>query len=278
MGSPLRALIRVVLYFGWTAALLPLQALAVVFDRPAAKRIPLMYHRNVCRLLGIRVAVKGEISRAAPTLFVFNHSSYLDIEVVGSLVEGSFVSKAEVANWPLFGLLAKLQRTVFIDRRAARAKAHGDEIGRRLAAGDNLFLFPEGTSTDGNRVRPFRSSLFVVAEREVDGKPLPVQPVSIAYTRLDGIPLGRALRPLFTWFGDMDMLGHMWTMLGLGHLTVEVQFHKPVSFADYGSRKALAQACHEAVSVGHAALIAGPGPQPRKRRLVPRRPVPPEPA
>jgi lyso-ornithine lipid O-acyltransferase len=95
-----------------------------------------------------------------------------------------------------------------------------------------------------------------------------VQPVSIAYTRLDGIPLGRALRPLFTWFGEMELGSHMWTMAGLGSLTVEVEFHPPVTFAQFGSRKALAAHCYEAVSAGHAALNAGVAPVPRRRRLL----------
>jgi 1-acyl-sn-glycerol-3-phosphate acyltransferase len=245
--------------------------LALVFDRRLARRIPVFYHRNACAILGVHVATRGVISTAHPTLFVCNHSSYLDITVLAALIEGSFVSKAEVADWPLFGLLAKLQRTVFIDRRASQAAQHRDEIGARLDAGDNLFLFPEGTSSDGNRVMPFRSALFSVAQREPKGQPLAVQPVSIAYTRLDGIPLGRALRPLFTWFGDMELGSHMWTMAGLGSLTVEVEFHPTVTFAQFGSRKALASHCYEAVAAGHAALNAGVAPVPRRRRLL-RRP------
>jgi 1-acyl-sn-glycerol-3-phosphate acyltransferase len=272
MGSPLRALIRLILFLGWTALLIPVQMLALVFDRRAVRRIPVFYHRNVCRLLGVRIVSRGAISHTRPTLFVCNHSSYLDIMVMGSVVEGSFVSKAEVARWPLFGTLAKLQRTVFIDRRSSQVVNHRDEIGARLAAGDNLFLFPEGTSTDGNRVLPFRSALFSVAEREVNGTPLCVQPVSIAYTRLDGIPLGRALRPLYTWFGDMDLPAHMWTMLGLGHLTIEVQFHEPTTIAAFGSRKALAVYAQEKVAAGHATLNAGGAPVPPRRRLLRRRP------
>jgi 1-acyl-sn-glycerol-3-phosphate acyltransferase len=276
MGSPLRAIVRLILFLGWTVLLVPAQMLALVFDKRAARRIPVFYHRNVCRLLGMRVIVRGAISPARPTLFVCNHSSYLDIMVMASIVEGSFVSKAEVAKWPLFGTLAKLQRTVFIDRRSSQVKTHRDEIGIRLEAGDNLFLFPEGTSSDGNRVLPFRSALFSVAEREVDGKPLCVQPVSVAYTRLDGIPLGRALRPLYTWFGDMDLPMHMWTMAGLGSLTIEVQFHEPVTLAQLGSRKALAAHAQNVVAAGHATLNAGVYPTPPKRRLLRRRPPAPK--
>ena len=271
MGSPLRGAIRGLLFLGWTALLIPLQMLALVFHSGLSRQIPVVYHRNACRILGIRVAPRGAISAAHPTLFVCNHSSYLDIPVLASLIEGSFVSKAEVATWPLFGLLAKLQRTVFIDRRPSQTAQHRDEIAARLEANDNLFLFPEGTSTDGNHVKPFRSALFAVASREVNGQPLQVQPVSIAYTRLDGIPLGRALRPLYTWFGEMELGSHMWTMAGLGRLTVEVEFHPPVTLAQFGSRKALAAHCYDAVATGHAALNAGVAPVPRRRRLL-RRP------
>jgi 1-acyl-sn-glycerol-3-phosphate acyltransferase len=271
MGSPLRAGIRAVLFLGWTALLIPLQMMALLFHSRLSRRVPLIYHRNACRILGIRVAKRGTVSTAHPTLFVANHSSYLDIAVLGALLEGSFVSKSEVATWPLFGLLAKLQRTVFIDRRPSQTAQHRDDIATRLEAGDNLFLFPEGTSTDGNRVKPFRSALFAVANRDVRGRPLQVQPVTIAYTRLDEIPLGRALRPLYTWFGDMEMGSHMWTMAGLGHLTVEVEFHPPVTFAQFGSRKDLAAHCYDAVATGLAALNAGVAPVARRRRLL-RRP------
>ena len=268
MGSPLRAAVRTILFFGWTILLIPAQAVALVFDRRLARRIPVFYHRNACGILGVRTATRGTVSAARPTLFVCNHSSYLDITVLAALIEGSFISKAEVADWPFFGLLAKLQRTVFIERRTSHAAAHRDEVGRRLDAGDNLFLFPEGTSTDGNHVLPFRSALFSVAEREVHGRPITVQPVSIAYTRLDGIPLGRALRPLYTWFGDMELGQHMWTMAGLGSLTVEVEFHPPVTFAQFGSRKALAAHCYEAVATGLAALNAGVAPVTRRKRRL----------
>jgi len=257
MGSPLRAFFRTVLFVGWTVLLMPLQVLALLFDRKAARRIPVFYHRTCCRMLGIRVVPRGEISRSHPTLFVCNHSSYLDIAVLSSIVEVSFISKAEVASWPFFGWLAKLQRTVFIERRPSKAAEHRDEIGRRLEAGDNLILFPEGTSTDGSRVRNFRSALFAAAEREIAGRPLAVQPVSIAYTRLDGIPLGRALRPFYTWYGDMELLSHMWSMLSLGRLTVEIEFHPVVTLAQCGSRKALARHCQEVVGAGLALANAG---------------------
>jgi 1-acyl-sn-glycerol-3-phosphate acyltransferase len=257
MGSPTRACLRIVAYVAITLPLLPLQALAVFFKLELARTLPPAYHRLVCRILGIRVAAQGELAKNRPLLIVGNHTSYLDIEVLGSLIPGSFVAKAEIARWPFFGWLAKLQRSVFIERRSSKAREHKDEIEKRLLEGDVLILFPEGTSNDGNRILPFRSALFSVAERRVEGEALVVQPVSLAYTRLDGMPMGRSFRPFFAWYGDMELPPHLWQMLGLGIVTAEVIFHEPVTIDRFGSRKALAEHCWRMVSEGLASLLTG---------------------
>jgi 1-acyl-sn-glycerol-3-phosphate acyltransferase len=228
MRSPLRAIVRLTLYGLWTLLLLPVQMVAVACRLPLASRLPRFYPRGCCRIIGIELTTRGAPSSAHPVLFVANHATYLDITVLGALIRGSFVAKAEIANWPFFGLLARLQRTVFIERRSAHAAQHRDEIARRLAAGDDLILFPEGTSSDGNRILPFKSALFSVAEREVDGRPLIVQPVSIAYLKLDGLPIGREWRPNIAWYGAMDMMAHAWNLFTLGKLTVEVGFQPPL--------------------------------------------------
>ncbi|MDF2763052.1 MAG: 1-acyl-sn-glycerol-3-phosphate acyltransferase [Rhodospirillales bacterium] len=272
MGSPARACLRIVAYLAMTVPLLPVQALALALRLPLATKLPVIYHRLVCRILGIRVSVRGTLAPARPLLVAANHSSYLDIEVLGSVVPGSFVAKAEIAGWPFFGWLAKLQRSVFIERRSSKAREHKDEIEKRLIEGDVLILFPEGTSDDGNRLLPFRSALFSVAERRIEGGALVVQPVSLAYTRLDGMPMGRSFRPFFAWYGDMALAPHLWRMLGMGVLTAEVIFHEPVTIDRFGSRKAMAEHCWRVVSEGVASLLAG-RPQ---RHPVPVAPAAPE--
>lgn len=273
-GSPLRAAFRLALYLGLTLALIPVQAVAVALKSRLAERLPVFYHRLCWRVLGLRVECRGTMSATGsatgstigPTLFVCNHSSYTDITVLGGLIPGCFVAKAEVATWPLFGLLAKLQRTVFIDRRRGSTATQRDDMARRLRAGENLILFPEGTSDDGNRLLPFRSALFSVAERRLEGeskegggtgKPLPVQPVSIVYARLNGVPIGRSLRPFFAWYGDMEMAGHLWRLAGLGKITVVVEFHPVVDLDGFGSRKGLAEHCQRVVAEGMARAITG---------------------
>ena len=265
IGSPLTALVRLLCYFGFTLLIIPAQAVALAAGSPLRARIPLWYHRRCCRILGFRVERRGRQSRERPTLYVANHSSYLDITVLGSVIEGCFVAKAEVASWPFFGLLAKLQRTVFVERRSVKAADQRDAMTRRLEDGDSLVLFPEGTSDDGNRVLAFKSALLSAAERRPKGQPLVVQPVSVAYTRLDGLPMGRCLRPLFAWYGDMDMAPHLWQVAGLGRLTVVVHFHPTTTIDERGTRKALADYCRGKVADGVARAISGRPPAGRER-------------
>ena len=263
LGSPYRSAWRLACYLIFVSFACVVQSLCLLLHSRLASFAPMIYHRVCCRLLDLHIETRGAISTAKPTLFVCNHSSYLDISVLGSLIRGSFVAKAEVADWPFFGFLAKLQRTVFVDRQR-RASAHHqrDQLAQRLNAGDNLILFPEGTSNDGNRTLPFRSALFGVAERIADNggsepPPLTIQPVSLAYVRLNGMPVGRSLRPFLAWYGDMELLGHLWHVVGLGRITVAVEFHPPVTLTQFGSRKILSEYCQRAVAEGVATALAG---------------------
>lgn len=265
MGSTGLRVRRAAIYLAWTLLLMPVQGIGLLLRRRWAAALPRIYHRCCCRILGFDVRRIGEPVSARPALFASNHISYADITVLGSLIPGSFVAKSEIAGWPFFGWLAKLQRSVFVDRQVRSTAQQRDAIAERLAAGDALILFPEGTSSDGTLVMPFKSALFsVVFNRD---RPIAVQPVSIAYTRLDGLPIGRRLRPFFAWYGDMDLAPHLWRLLGLGKVEAVVEFHPPVMVADFASRKALADFCHQRVSRGVAHSLAG-------RNDAPEMPIP----
>lgn len=259
---------RLALYLVWTVSLIPVQLIGLALHCQWTGTLPVFYHRFCCRILGFRIRVIGTPSSGRPVLFAANHVSYTDITVLGSVIPGSFIAKAEVADWPFFGRLAKLQRSVFVDRQARNTATQRDAIGDRLASGDALILFPEGTSGDGNRVLPFKTALFGAAQRGKGGSPVIVQPVSLAYTRLDGMPIGRLYRPFFAWYGAADLAPHMWSMVGLGTVEVVVEFHPPTLLADCGSRKALAAYCHARVSGGVAAALFG-RPQPMPEPPIP---------
>jgi lyso-ornithine lipid O-acyltransferase len=274
MTAQLLRLARIVLYLGLTLPLMPVQGAAVLLDSRLARSLPRAYHRWACRILGIRLSIEGKPIEASPALYVVNHTSYLDIEILGAAVEASFISKAEVADWLWFGWLAKLQRTVFIERARGEAMVHKNAIVRRFDRGERLILFPEGTSGDGGHVLPFKSSLFSAAEYRRDGVPVAVQPVAVAYTRLDGMPLGRSYRPFFAWYGDMDLAPHLWALLGMGVLNVELTFFPPVTIDQFASRKELARHCQRVIGDGMAESLAGRRPvsaaSARARRRKPR--------
>lgn len=255
--SRLTAICRASVYAAFTLAVIPVQAVALLLRLPLSRRVPLWYHRICCRLLGIRLEVFGRRSKARPTLFVANHSSYLDIAIYGALIPGSFVAKSEVGEWPFFGLLAKLQRSVFVDRRMRTSHLQATALGKRLEAGDSMILFPEGTSNDGNHVERFKSALLSVAEFRVNDEALMVQPVSLTYSRVDGIPIGRHLRPFYAWYGDMELVGHAAELVGLGRLTVTVSFHEPVTIEQFASRKELTEYCQDQIQAGHSDALAG---------------------
>lgn len=220
------------------------------------------YWRIAAFILGFRVVVHGTPAAGRPVLFVANHVSYFDVVVLGSLLPACFVAKAEVAGWPGLGLMSRIARTAFVERRRGSTARERDQLKGRLDGGEQLVLFPEGTSSDGNRVLPFKSSLFAMAEGGVCSpgappEPLPVQPVSLAYTRLDGLPMQRAFRPFFAWYGDMTFVGHALEALGVGLVTVEVIFHEVVTIAQFPDRKALAHHCHDVVHRGLTRALAG---------------------
>jgi lyso-ornithine lipid O-acyltransferase len=259
-GNLLLRLCRAAAYLALTLPTGVIQAVLLLIKSPLARRFPAAYHRACCRVLGLRIEISGTQSRSRPTLYVANHTSYVDIPILGSLIDGSFVAKAEIARWPFFGVLAKLQRSIFIDRRPGSTVRQRDAIMKRLEEGDDLIIFPEATSGDGIHMLPFKSALFSVAEYRPRGEALLVQPVSVAYVRLDGMPLGRFYRPFIAWYGAMQVGPHLWTMLGLGTITVKVLFHPPVTLEGMGGRKALAEHCYRVIASGLTAALAGRGP------------------
>lgn len=242
----------------WSFGVAPAQMVAIALRLQAAAKIPALYHRGVLRIFGITVVTDGDMRQVRPTLFVGNHISYLDIFVLGAVIEGCFVAKADVAGWPVAGFFAKLQRTIFVEReRRSSAGAQRDLLQKRLEEGTNVILFPEGTSFDGARVLPFKSALFSAAERQVAGRPVTVQPMSLAYVSMGGLPLTRAQRPAVAWYGDMGLLPHIWTFLKANRTRAVIRFHAPVDIAVYENRRRLAAACHRTVADGVTTLVSG---------------------
>ncbi len=239
----------------WTLPAAAIQAGMLVLPGRGKIVFARLYWASLCRLLGLKVRVIGtQARRGRPVVFASNHSSWLDILALGGVLEGCFIAKEEVGRWPVIRTVARLGRTVFVSRRAANTGRERNAMRGRLDAGDNLILFPEGTSSDGSRVLPFRSVFFSVAEAQ-PGRSCPlIQPVSIGYDQVGGLPIGRASRPVFAWYGDMDLASHFWRLAQHRGLRATVLLHAPVDPAAYASRKALSQAVWQTVAEGAATL------------------------
>ncbi|MGG5886904.1 lysophospholipid acyltransferase family protein [Falsiroseomonas sp. HC035] len=237
-GGRFRAVRRLVTLLLWTIIAIPIQALLLVLPGRGHIAFARIYHRTLCALMGLRLQVVGEPAPGAPVLYVSNHSSWLDVLALGATLEAAFVAKSEIDGWPLINMVARLGRTVFVSRRRTGTKGEADAIRTRLAAGDNLILFPEGTTSDGGRVLPFRSAFLSVADRAQV-----VQPVSVVFDRLGGLPACRRDRPLFAWYGDTDILTHFWRIARRSNSRATIILHAPMNPADYPDRKALAAAC-----------------------------------
>jgi 1-acyl-sn-glycerol-3-phosphate acyltransferase len=257
----LRGLFIGAFFFTMTPVLISIQWLLGKLGLPGWGFISCNYYRVLARLLRLRVRVIGSPVRDRPVLFVSNHVSWLDIVAIGGVQPVAFVAKSDVRKWPLVGITAEMQRTVFVDRQ--RRHQTGDAVAQmvdRLKGGTPVVLFAEGTSSDGNRVLPFRSALLGAVEMAArhGGVPdLVIQPMAIAYTATQGIAMGRQKRPLAAWYGDLDFMPHIRRLIADAALDAVVSFAEPVA-ADAGlSRKAMTQQLEQATRRMMAETLRG---------------------
>tara|TARA_B100000678_G_C18222768_1_gene507600 strand:- start:205 stop:993 length:789 start_codon:yes stop_codon:yes gene_type:complete len=243
------SVIKITLILSLTIILLIPQIFFTYAVKSASHVIPLFYHRILCLIIGIKIEIRGKPSFAERTLYVSNHCSYLDIVVLGSILPACFISKSEVSAWPFFGLLARLQRTIFIDRKAIKSTVEQvDVLSKRLLSGDSLILFPEGSSTDGTEVLPFKSSLFYIVSKESKNLGNFIQPITLAYTHVNEKRIDQKTRSKICWFGDATLLNHLWNFLGTLSSNVIVTFHDPVNKNIFKDRKDITIFCHKRIS------------------------------
>ncbi|MDD3182810.1 MAG: lysophospholipid acyltransferase family protein [Alphaproteobacteria bacterium] len=261
LGSSFAGWVRLGIFAVLVVVLVPtFLGLRAVHSR-RAKLMPIFFHKMLSRIVGIKVRTHGSVAKGeetAPVLFVCNHSSYMDIPVLGSVIQGSFVAKSEVSGWPFLGVMSKLQDTVFIERRTVRAAKQREVLRDNLEKGKSLILFPEGTSSDGMRTLPFKSTLFSIVEKPLtSGNMVKVQPVSVLCTEISGMPIGRSWRPYYAWFGDMTLVKHAWDVFKIASFTVDVIFHDPITIDDFGDRKLLSAHCERVIADGVDRCVTG---------------------
>jgi 1-acyl-sn-glycerol-3-phosphate acyltransferase len=235
-----------------TVPLMPMQRAFVYFGLPQARKLPHLYHRLVCRLLGLQLHIEGDPGVAG--LIVANHASWLDIPVLSATQPLSFIAKMEVYRWPFFGTLARLQQTLFVDRDSRITTGERNSVlMHRLQHGETLVLFPEGTSHNGRSLKPFKSAFFAAVEKTN----LPLIPVTLVYARQHGLPLTMRQRPDVAWYGDGDLLPHLWGVLKGGPISVKIIFHQPLHPQNFASRKELAKAAENLLKASLASSLHG---------------------
>lgn len=245
--ASLFAVLRVLLLILFTLLLLPFHLVLLLFAPKTANKSACLWHIASSWTLGVRATVAGR-PQPGPVLYLCNHVSWLDIIILSRAAPLSFVAKADVATWPVFSWLAKWQRTIFVEReRRSKTGAAIDAMVERLESHDALVLFPEGTSSEGWGILPFKSALIgaVVAsaarlehQHDVD---LFVQPVALAYTHLNGIALGRMEADRAAWIGEVDLVPHLWSVITTGGLQAHIVFGDPVEVNPDTNRKILAK-------------------------------------
>lgn len=235
-------MVRLIYCIFWLVVFfIPIALLSLVPPRHR-KRPNLFIYRSLARVFRIKISVRGEISDKEPILFASNHMSYADIIVLGATLPGNFISKAEVKKWPLFGWIAVLTGTVFVSRKKSGTLDQLDEVSAAIASGKNLILFPEGTTSDGKSVMPFKSSLFKITE----ARDITVQPVTLSYTHINGLPLQANERIKIAWVGDAELMPHLLEFVNLGMIRAEVKIHSALHVK--GNRKLVADEAHKVVA------------------------------
>ncbi|MFZ4621581.1 MAG: lysophospholipid acyltransferase family protein [Bacteroidota bacterium] len=255
----MRRLLKIIL-FGLTSVFFLSAAFlfhVVTFALPGRQRLlaglVVLWAKTTTALLGIDVSFSGrEHLNNSGMLIVANHQSYLDIIILASVIPTLFVAKKEVRSWPLLGWLATLGGTLYIDRTAFRGASEAmEKIISALRGGTNVLVFPEGTSTNGELVAPFRPALFrsaVNAERSI-------LPVTINYVLVSGENAGRRNRDLFCWYGAMTFTDHFWRLLNVRSLTSHIVIHPPIPHSSPSDPKELSETAFLEISKGFHPFI-----------------------
>lgn len=240
----LRLLFLLLLYFPLMLVFVPIQFVITRLGHYWAFPVRL-FHRLGCAFLGMRVKVIGRPSTDRATLIVSNHISWTDIVAIGASANVTFVAKSEIARWPVVSFMAALQRTLYVDRKRRRdAHRASQEMGKRLASGGAVLLFAEGQSDIGTHVLPFRSALIGAAQHAMEeagaGEVL-IQPLTIAYTRLQGLPVGRTDRSFIAWIKSKSVKQNIREVFTGGTREVVLAFGTPRPLAAGADRKTLAR-------------------------------------
>ncbi|WP_369941034.1 lysophospholipid acyltransferase family protein [Xanthomonas medicagonis] len=257
----LRSAVRLAAFVLVSVLLIPLQWLLMrVIRGRGAFVLPRLWFACLRTLLGIRVETVGTPRRGGGTLFVGNHISHFDIVVLGSLLHARFIAKNDMERWPGMRHIGALAQTVFISRRRLDAAQVAAAVAAQIRPEHDVVLFAEGTTSSGERVAPFKSSLFsLFLGGDAAARPWTLQPFTLDVLSVDGRRLAHGGdRDAYAFYGTMQAGAHVAQFLRLSGAVVRVTFHTPIAIAAGSDRKALAQQVHAIVASALAAPDGAP--------------------
>ena len=230
---------------------IPTQLLFNISSLKLKKLYPLFFYQMIKIIVGINIHFdKSKLNtQKNGVLYIANHVSWFDIICLGTLLNARFIAKKEVSKMGIFGFLAFLSNTFFIDNENKyKIIEYNHVIRKKLNEGENFIIFPEGTTSDGNGIINFKSSMLECAFD--DEKQVNIQPISICYSKLNNIPMGIYFRRNIAWVGDTSMVTAMANFLRSGRITVDIIFHELMSISDFKNRKELALHCENQILNG----------------------------
>ena len=229
----------------------PVQFVITRLNLPFWNVLPRLFHKLGCAFLGLKVTTLGRPETIYPVLLVSNHISWTDIIAIGAVADVTFVAKSDIARWPVVGFMASLQKTIYVDRTRRRDSSRASqEMANRLAQGGDVLLFAEGQSDIGTHVMPFRSALVGAAQTamiESGARNVMIQPIAVAYTHLQGMPVSRNERAMIAWIKSRSIGENIKEILKGSVKSVTVAFGEPKPLSEADNRKAITKRCENEV-------------------------------
>lgn len=255
--NPVRLYVRTALITIIAVIFTPALFVSSYIFPPVFIQLRIAFYKTLLFVSGIKIEVEGKVSKKRGTMFAPNHISYLDIIALGSKVPGTFIAKSDVKGWPGLGIIAIITKTIFIARETMFPFAELCKVKRKLYGGENLILFPEGTTSNGNELLKFKSSLFRIAEEANEKNIFTLQPVTIAYTKLGKEKTTSDTRPILAWFGDMTLLPHLGNVLSMRDgITITLKFHNAFEYSVPTSRKLVTHDCKKTIESSFYEMIS----------------------
>ena len=249
--SNLRLIFIIIFLFLVIIISIPIQLFCNMVGFKLKRLYPLFFYKTIKLITGININfnINSLNKKNKGVLYIANHVSWFDIICLGTLLNARFIAKKEVSKMGIFGFLARLSNTFFIDNENKnKIIEYNYLIQKKLQTGENFIIFPEGTTSDGNGIKEFKSSMLECAFDK--NSKIKIQPISICYSKLNNIPMGIYLRRNIAWVGDTPMVSAMANFLRSGSITVDIIFHELKNIKFFENRKQLASHCEKQILSG----------------------------